>query len=146
MINKIGLFFKNLNQGSTDNSAEKISLELACAVLLCAVMRADHHFSPDEQAALDQLLTDKFHLTVDEVAEVVNLALTHSNESNDLYTYTSIINNNFNIEDKKSLVNMLWQVANADGDIAAIESHIIRKIADLLHLRHSEYIATKLPR
>ena len=39
---------------------------------------------------------------------------------------------------------MLWRVAYADGELASIEEHIIRKIADLLHLRHSEYIATKI--
>ncbi len=39
---------------------------------------------------------------------------------------------------------MLWKVAYADGELASIEEHIIRKIADLLHLRHSEYIQTKL--
>ena len=41
-------------------------------------------------------------------------------------------------------MTLLWQVAYADGELANIEEHIIRKIADLLHLRHSEYIATKI--
>jgi uncharacterized tellurite resistance protein B-like protein len=42
------------------------------------------------------------------------------------------------------MLNMLWQVAYADGELASIEEHIIRKISDLLNLRHSEYIQTKL--
>lgn len=42
------------------------------------------------------------------------------------------------------MVELLWQVALADGELANIEEHIIRKIADLLHLNHTEYIQTKL--
>ncbi|MDG2392136.1 MAG: TerB family tellurite resistance protein, partial [Thalassotalea sp.] len=34
--------------------------------------------------------------------------------------------------------------AYADGVLDAIEEHIIRRIADLLHLRHGEYIQCKL--
>ena len=42
------------------------------------------------------------------------------------------------------MLELLWQGAYADGELSSIEEHIIRKIADLLHLRHSEYIQTKL--
>ena len=42
-----------------------------------------------------------------------------------------------------NMVRLLWKIAYADGELAAIEEHIIRKIADLLYLRQSEYIQTK---
>ena len=41
------------------------------------------------------------------------------------------------------MVSLLWQLAIADGEIASIEEHVIRKVADLLHLRHAEYIRAK---
>jgi uncharacterized tellurite resistance protein B-like protein len=34
-------------------------------------------------------------------------------------------------------------MAYADGELASIEEHVIRKIGDLLQLRHAEYIQTK---
>ena len=50
----------------------------------------------------------------------------------------------YSLDERIKIVTLLWKVAYADGELANIEEHIIRKIADLLHLRHSEYIATKI--
>jgi len=51
---------------------------------------------------------------------------------------------NISLSEKIKMVEMLWHVANADGKIAAVEQHTIRKIADLLNLRHNEYLKSKL--
>lgn len=142
MLTKINKFFQEL---TTNNETKKETLtsEMACAVLLCEVMRADHEFAEQEQIQLRKLLSTRFNLNVTEIEELIAQALKNSDESNDLYFYTSLINKNFNVTEKQNLVSMLWQLAKADGNISAIESHVIRRIADLLHLRHSEYIATK---
>jgi uncharacterized tellurite resistance protein B-like protein len=62
----------------------------------------------------------------------------------DFFQFTSKINENYSLEQRIKMLELLWQVAYADGELASIEEHIIRKIADLLHLRHSEFIQTKL--
>ena len=67
-----------------------------------------------------------------------------SENANDFYQFTSKLNQHYSLDDRIKIVTLLWQVAYADGELASIEEHIIRKIADLLHLRHSEYIATKI--
>ena len=41
------------------------------------------------------------------------------------------------------MVKNLWLLALADGEVSAVEEHTIRRIADLLHLRQSEYIQAK---
>ena len=143
MLNKVNNFFKRLTNLETESVTPEISLEMAATVLLCEVMRADHHFDEKEQTALQQLLENKFQLSAQEVSEIIQQALSHSENSNDLYTYTSLINKSYPLSKKINLVKQLWQLALADGEIAAIEHHTIRKIADLLHLRHSEYVATK---
>jgi uncharacterized tellurite resistance protein B-like protein len=144
MLDKISQFFKSITEISNEEISQTVSLEIACAVLLCEIMRADQEFAEAEQNKLAELLSEHFQLSNLDVEQVIAQALDHSENSSDLYTYTSLINKHYVIEDKITLVNMLWQLADADGEIAAIESHTIRKIADLLHLRHSEYIATKL--
>lgn len=142
MLAKINKFFQELTNAD-ETEKEALTPEMACAVLLCEVMRADHELDQQEQIKLRELLNARFNLNENEIEELITQALTNSNESNDLYFYTSLINKRFSIEEKQHLVSMLWKLAQADGNISAIESHIIRKIADLLHLRHSEYIATK---
>lgn len=142
MLAKINKFFQTLNN-TNETEKEALTPEMACAVLLCEVMRADHELDQQEQIELQELLSARFNLPANEIKALIAQALQKSNESNDLYFYTSLINKRFNINEKQHLVAMLWKLAQADGNISAIESHIIRKIADLLHLRHSEYIATK---
>ncbi|MBA6336756.1 MULTISPECIES: TerB family tellurite resistance protein [unclassified Colwellia] len=147
MLTKISSFFQNLADDLTDNNTKKnsdeVTIELACAVLLCEVMRADGHFDQKEQAKLAVLLVEQFHLNEEEVKQIIDQALIQSEQATDFYRYTSKINKHFSIEQRISIVKQLWNMAYADGELASIEEHVIRKIGDLLQLRHAEYIQTK---
>ena len=147
MLTKISSFFQSLADDLADNTgiknSDEVTIELACAVMLCEVMRADGHFDQQEQAKLALLLVEQFHLNEQEVKQIIDQALIQSEQATDFYRYTSKINQHFSIEQRVSIVKQLWKMAYADGELASIEEHVIRKIADLLHLRHSEYIQTK---
>jgi len=147
MITKISSFFQSLANDLSQNTAEQntdeVTIEVACAVLLCEVMRADGHFDQQEQAKLALLLVEQFNLNEEEIKQIIDQALIQSEQATDFYRYTSKINQHFTIEQRISIVTQLWKMAYADGELASIEEHIIRKIADLLHLRHAEYIQTK---
>lgn len=144
MINKITDFFNNIISTNDTNETPTISIEIACAVLLCEVMRADSVFTESEQGELNSILTKQFKLTKQEVDEVIKQAFDLSENSHDFYQFTSKLNQYYSLDDRIKIVTLLWKVAYADGELASIEEHIIRKISDLLHLRHSEYIATKI--
>jgi len=147
MLTKISSFFQNLTDDLSENTAkqnsDEVTIEVACAVLLCEIMRADGHFDQQEQAKLAMLLVEQFNLNEEEVKQIIDQALIQSEQATDFYRYTSKINAHFSIEQRISMVKQLWNMAYADGELASIEEHIIRKIADLLHLRHAEYIQTK---
>lgn len=143
MLSKISAFFQSLAE--TENSQEnEISLEIACSVLLCEVMLADGQLDDTEKAKLNDIISIQFQLTDIEVAEIIQHALLLCENATDFYQFTSKINESYSLEQRIKMLELLWQVAYADGELASIEEHIIRKIADLLHLRHSEYIQTKL--
>jgi len=144
MLNKISAFFNTLLNTEVDKSECQLSIEVACAVLLCEVMRADHVFTENEQDELSIILTKQFNLTTQEVETILEQAFVLSENATDFYQFTSRLNQHYSLDDRIKIVTLLWQVAYADGELASIEEHIIRKIADLLHLRHSEYIATKI--
>ncbi|QBG36982.1 TerB family tellurite resistance protein [Litorilituus sediminis] len=143
MFTKLNQFFSQLAADSQPKQNE-VSLEIACAVLLCEVMRADSAFTESEQNKVAQLLIKQFSLTEHEVDEILQQAVKLSENASDFYQFTSQVNQHYTLEQRIEIVSLLWQVAYADGELASIEEHIIRKIADLLHLRHSEYIATKI--
>ena len=144
MLTRLTIFFKSLNGESTSPEEQAISLEMACGVLLCEVMRADGHFAPQEQQLLSDILSKQFRLTPAEVEEIMHEALKLSEHSTDFYQFTSKLKQHYSLEQRINMVQLLWQVAYADGELAAIEEHIIRKIADLLYLNHQEYIQAKL--
>ncbi len=148
MLNKISVFFNKLVDDFQETIEPKkdteLSLEICCAVLLCEVMRADSAFTEEEQEALSLILQEQFKLTTVEVSEILTKAFELSENASDFYQFTSKINQYYSLDERIKIVTLLWKVAYADGELANIEEHIIRKIADLLHLRHSEYIATKI--
>ncbi|WP_281559690.1 TerB family tellurite resistance protein [Thalassomonas sp. RHCl1] len=144
MLTKITMFFQFLNDGAASENEQEISLEIACAVLLCEVMRADEHFDPQEQAHINKILMAQFQLTPAEVDEIIDQAIKLSEHATDFYQFTSKINRHYSLEQRINMVCLLWQLAYADGELAAIEEHIIRKISDLLYLNHQEYIQAKL--
>lgn len=141
MLNKIATFFQNLH--NDELHLDEISVEMACTVLLCEVMRADGHFDNQEQSKLSQIIAKQFSLPAMEVTELIHQAMALCEDATDFHQFTSTINRHYQITEKIHIISLLWQLAIADGEIASIEEHIIRKVADLLHLRHREYIQAK---
>jgi len=144
MLNRISEFFNTLLETDDNKTEGQLSIEIACAVLLCEVMRADSVFTENEQNELNDILVKQFNLTAQEGSTILEQAFELSENASDFYQFTSKLNQHYSLDERIKIVTLLWQVAYADGELANIEEHIIRKIADLLHLRHSEYIATKI--
>ena len=143
MFTKLTDFFQTLSQTAPERNSDKISLEIACTVLLCEVMRADGNLAEEEHQELIQLITSQFNLSISDAQNIITQSIKLSENATDFYQFTTKVNEHYTIEERMKIVELLWQLAYADGELASIEKHIIRKIADLLHLRHSEYIQTK---
>lgn len=119
-------------------------VQLAAAVLLVEVMRADPASEPQERKAATQALSERFALAQDELDRLWELADATARTAYDYQRFTSALNDHFTQPEKIRLVEALWQVAYADEHIADGEHHAISKIAGLLHVTHGEYIAAKM--
>jgi len=144
MIDKITGFFKQFNTPHQQQETIEPSLEIACSVLLCEVMKADGLLQDEEKRSLKAFISKQFALNDQEIDNIITLALALSDNATDYYQFTKILNQHYSIEQRVKIVGYLWQLAYADGELASLEEHTIRKVADLLHLRHSEFIQTKL--
>jgi uncharacterized tellurite resistance protein B-like protein len=120
------------------------ALQLATAVLLVEVMRADTHFAATERDAVLATLARTFDLAPDEQARLVELATTQAKVAHDLHSFTSVLNERLDDAGKLAVVEAMWRVAYADGHLAAHEQHILWRVADLLHVPHGAYIHAKL--
>ena len=72
------------------------------------------------------------------------LAEATAKSASDYFQFTSRINDSFAHPQKIQLVENLWQIAYADGQLNAHENGLIGKIAELLHVTQGEYIGAKM--
>lgn len=132
------------NAGSLPPAEREHTLQLATAVLLVEVMRADPAVSEAERDAVLVALRRKFALGEDELARLLELAHDTARTAYDYQRFTGSLNEHFTQEQKIRVVEAMWEVAYADQHLDAHEHHVISKVAGLLHVTHGEYIGAKL--
>ncbi|MBI3157228.1 MAG: TerB family tellurite resistance protein [Burkholderiales bacterium] len=120
------------------------TLQLATAVMLVEVMRADVEIGDAERRAVIDALRDKFALADDEIARLVELAEQTARDASDWFGFTSHINAHFEMPAKLRMIEHMWRVAYADGQLSAHEQHVLWRVADLLHIPHGAYVHAKM--
>tara|TARA_B100000989_G_C19530094_1_gene469128 strand:- start:4525 stop:4977 length:453 start_codon:yes stop_codon:yes gene_type:complete len=145
MINKIKDLITRFNtkEETTEESSSNL-LDNACAALLVEIAFADKDFDETEKTSLKQSLIETYAVDELDIEEIIKDAEETVSESTSLYGYTRVVNDEFEYEDKLSLLKNLWKVAYADGNLDKYEEHLIRKISDLIHISHTDYINIKL--
>ncbi|MBE0465330.1 MAG: TerB family tellurite resistance protein [Halomonadaceae bacterium] len=144
MLDAITHFFQRALAEPERRDNQALTLELATAALLCEVVRADYNASDAERAALKQMLTTRYRLGEHEVAELMALAEAEVEEAVDHYQFVSLVREHYGYAQRCELVASMWQLAWADGRVDPLEEHRIRRLADLLHVSHSDFIHAKL--
>ncbi|NRF65488.1 TerB family tellurite resistance protein [Aquincola sp. S2] len=127
-----------------DPRAAEHALQLATAVMLVEVMRADASFHAGEREAVLAALRDKFALGGDEAQRLAELAETTAQQATDLFAFTSRINERFEMPQKLLMIEHMWRVAYADGHLADHERHVLWRIADLLHVPQGAYVHARM--
>ena len=136
--------FKRFLQGpAVPEEGREDRLRLAAAALLVEVMRADHRFAAAERETITRLLRLRFGLDARRAQELLALADTEAEEATSYYAFTRLINEGFTPEEKAQLIEMMWRVAYADGEVEKYEEHVIRKVAQLLHVPHTAFVAAR---
>jgi uncharacterized tellurite resistance protein B-like protein len=113
-------------------------------VLLVEVMRADAALHSSERGVVREVLRRRFGLDEEHLDRLLAAAERRSREANDLFAFTSVLNDRLTQDDKVAVVERMWEVAYADGNADPWERHIVDKVAGLLHVTHGEFIAAKL--
>lgn len=143
MIKKITDWFTLQLSDSTESSTDH-TVELCTAVLFYEIMRADDKFDDAEINVYRTLLNSHFHLTELQVDDLVELTQQTATLAADFVQFTRIINAKCDAKLRRSIIDSLWKIAYADGSVDAHEEHLIRRIADLLYIPHSQFIKSKL--
>ena len=145
MIKRIKDLLSNFSKQEEDITEEKISsLDKACSALLIEVAYADKIFDESEINSLKESLKETYNIDEEIINELISDAKKTVDESTSLYEYTRVVNDEFDYSDKLELLSRIWKLAFADGNLDKYEDHLIRKISDLIHISHSDFIKIKL--
>lgn len=140
----IDRLFAWLKEGGQDLSQGEDALQLAVAALLLeAVMVVDGRFDERERATILRLLERRFGLSEAEARELLAAAEARVKGSAQLFRFTSAINNSLSRERKVEMIEMLWEVAYADGDLDPLEDSLLRRVAGLIDVSDHERGAAK---
>ncbi len=119
-------------------------LRLAAAALLINAASVDGKFDPEERKKLKALLKARFDLEGDGLRQVLGEAEAWEQESVDLYSFTSILARELDQDGRKRIVEMLWEVAFADGVLHEFESNLVWRSAELLGVSDRDRIALRM--
>ena len=83
---------------------------------------------------LNALLQQRYELSESDADELLAEATEAESDAIDLYRFTSSLNRALDERGRQQIVEMLWQVAYADGQVTEFEDNLIWRAADLLHV------------
>jgi uncharacterized tellurite resistance protein B-like protein len=132
MIDAIRTFLSELTSGREERPFGGDDYRLAAAALLFHVIAVDGAVSTEEREALSAVLMRRFELDAEGATALVAAAETADKEAVDLYGFTSILKRRFDEPDRERIVEMMWKLVYADGNVHEFEDNVIWRVAELL--------------
>ena len=109
-------------------------------LLLLEVAFADDHLSSSELSAIKAMLTDDYQVSIEERDKLIERSKLLYRQLTSSFEITRYINKQATYEQKLALFQKIWRVAYADNKLDPLEEARSRQLADLLYIRHVDYI------
>jgi len=134
MLNRISAFLSgepNKNITSDRITSEK---QVAAAALLIEVAVMDEKFEAVERSRIGELVAKYFGLDGAACDVLIKEAEAAAHDSGQLYKFTRVINDNYSPEERVELMELLWEVVYADGEVHDMEAGLLRQIGGLIYV------------
>lgn len=118
-------------------------LQIAVAVLLVEAARMDDKFDEYERGTIEHLLEQKFELTHDETQQLLAVAEETAERSLQLHPFTRLAVERMEPKRRIRLIEMLWEVAYADGKLDPEEDVLLRRVAGLIYVSDEDRVAAR---
>jgi uncharacterized tellurite resistance protein B-like protein len=124
----------SLLSGDTPASTRPDQLQVAVAALMVHAASMDDTFDEVERLVIERLLGARFGLSPDSVKKLLAVAETRAEEASQLYPFTRLAVERLDEHGRIQLIEMLWEVAYADGVLDPDEDALLRRVAGLLYV------------
>lgn len=108
--------------------------ELAVAALLIEATQADRRVEPEERATVARLVSERFALPPEETAHLLEVASGEFAAALDDWVFTQAVRDGFSAEEREAILEMLWSVVYADGQLARFEALFMQRMAESLQV------------
>ncbi len=131
---------------TSSTSAEEVELRthIAAGVLLLEAAHVDNECTEEEMEHVVHTLKTTFNLNAEYVNELIEEAHLERKNSVDLWQFTNHMNQNYTQQEKLKVMEDVWRVIHADGQLEKHEDHFAHKLANLLRLTHKQMIDAKI--
>jgi uncharacterized tellurite resistance protein B-like protein len=126
-----------------DRSFDDTGYRLAATALLVHVVSLDGEPSAIEKRKLHSLIESRFGLDPGTADQLIASATLVEGEAVDLYHFTSVIMRSVNEEGRLRIVEMMWELVYADGQVSEFEDNVVWRAADLLAVSSRDRIDLK---
>ncbi|WP_294534163.1 TerB family tellurite resistance protein [uncultured Rhodoblastus sp.] len=122
---------------------EADELRVASAALLVHVAEIDGFFSAPERRSLLLLLQQRYDLDAEAARELLDAGQKSDREAVDLYQFTSALVHAMSLPERRRLIEMMWTIAYADGELQEFEENIVWRVSELLGVPARDRIALR---
>jgi uncharacterized tellurite resistance protein B-like protein len=133
------------SRGSSNESApaDEERTRIAACVLLLETAHADNECTAEELSHVVAVMKDDFAISRQQAEELIDLAYRERERAVDLWEFTNQINQQFSRPEKLRVMEAVWRIIHADGQLEKHEDYFAHKLARLLRLKHQDMIAAK---
>jgi uncharacterized tellurite resistance protein B-like protein len=119
-------------------------VRVATCALLLEMAHIDGEFSESERENIISILKREYGMSDEYVAELIEASHEELEGTIDLWQFTNLINQNYSIEEKTRIIELVWKIAFTDGNLDKHEDYLVHKLANLLRLTHKQLIDAKM--
>jgi uncharacterized tellurite resistance protein B-like protein len=120
------------------------NIQIATCALLLEMANSDDQFTDDEKARITAILKSQFGLDDNQVNELLELTKRQLDKSLDLYGFAKLINEHYGEKQRIAVIELIWEVIYADGQLSGYEDYLVHKYQAILGLTHKQLIDAKM--
>ena len=135
MLAKIKSFLTGEGEGENTSDTTNDGVAAAAVAVFVEAAQLDGDFDETERRVIFNILIERFQLSSEDADALINDALREHDSPNKVYAATRLIRDVFTDEERIDVMEMLWEVAYADGEVHDYEANLVRRVAGLLYVQ-----------
>jgi len=143
MLSRLKALFME-GDGSGTGRRSRDDVQLAAATLLVEAARMDNTIGTGERARILDLLEQRFSLSSKDADELLAAAETETEGPAQWHRFTSTLKDRFSEEERIQMIEMLWEVVYADGELHDLEASLLRRVGGLLYVSDRDRGAARM--